>query len=121
MKSPDSEILSISLWDERPPHSFEFGFVKIPIKTLKDQEKREEWFPLQPLTQEEISEKPGEILIKVKYTEQLLLPGPLYDEFFTVFHSANCFQLFFYQLNFFFLANFKGRLCTHSNSGKITR
>lgn len=76
--------MSISLSDERLPHAMEFGFVKIPIKTLKDQEKREEWFPLHPTIQEELTEKPGEILIKIKYTEQILLPGPLFNEFFNV-------------------------------------
>lgn len=41
--------------------------MKIPVKTLKDQEMREEVFPLQPVLQEELAEKPGEIHIRIKY------------------------------------------------------
>ncbi len=90
-----------------------FGFFKIPLKALLDQESREEWFTLQPVIkknkeqkEEPVEEKPmtraekrmsaaekrmstgslelGQLRIKVKYQEEVILPGPLYDELLEV-------------------------------------
>eukprot|EP01114_Cavostelium_apophysatum_P014101 TRINITY_DN3569_c0_g1_i4.p1 TRINITY_DN3569_c0_g1~~TRINITY_DN3569_c0_g1_i4.p1 ORF type:complete len:1519 (-),score=502.00 TRINITY_DN3569_c0_g1_i4:67-4437(-) len=92
------DVLKVTVWNSHQFNSDSVvGFVHIPINHLKIDEAVEDWFDLQ-LTQstrnsldsssgstgEKQQITAGQLRLKIKYAEEVVLPAPLYDEMFNL-------------------------------------